>query len=209
MNNRGTLWPMILGCGMALVAATALAQSAPPRGAPRGPRVTGTVMAMHGHRLMVKTLNGTVAVMVMPKTRIVERTPASLSDVTSGKFIGTTAVQKADGKLYSTEIHIFPNSMRGAGEGHYPMGPPKTTMTNGNVQSVAGSVQAGANPETLSIAYKGGVSQVVVGPHVPVTMFHVGTPAMLRPGTHVTVLARSAHRPLEAAAVILGAQAAD
>ena len=86
------------------------------------------------------------------------------------------------------------------------MGPPQTTMTNGNVESVTGSVQAGGNPETLSIAYKGGVSQVVVGPNVPVTMFHVGTPSMLQPGTHVTVLAQAGHRPLRAGAVILGAQ---
>ena len=101
----------------------------------------------------------------------------------ANQFIGVTAVDSKDGKLRATEIHVIPEELRGLDEGHYPMEQPKTTMTNGNLAR-AGSSAGGAN---LSITYKGGESEISVGPNVPVTVMSVGTASLLEQGKRATV----------------------
>lgn len=194
------LWALPLACGGLAV----MAQPAPRRGAPP---VMGTVASLEGQTLQVDTrANGRVTLTLAPQVRIIDQEPASLSDVKAGSFIGTTAVQEPDGKLHAREIHIFPESMRGAGEGHYPMGAPNTTMTNGNVEAVTGSVAQSASAGgalTLRISYKGGQSVVEVPPKVSVTMMQAGDRALLQPGANITVLAQPSPTGLVAAAVIV------
>ena len=190
----------------ALVGPTQAAQSPPPR---QAPPINGTVVSLHGQTLQIQAQEQTQVSVALPaKVRIVDQEPGSLADVKSGQFIGTTAVQEADGKLHAREIHIFPNSMRGTGEGHYPMAGPNTTMTNGNLEAVTGSVAqsaAGAGHGiTLNIAYKGGHSTVEVPPNVSVTTMSVGSRSLLKPGANVTVLSRpNASGTLTAGAVIV------
>jgi hypothetical protein len=203
---------MLLGGLAAAFALGASAQAAPPRTVQRTPPVSGTVEALSGQTLRVNTTeHGEISVMLPAAARIIEQRSASLAEVKAGEFIGTTAVQGPDGKLRATEIHIFPESMRGAGEGHYPMGAPATTMTNGNLEAVAGSVSqsegAASGGERLRIAYKGGQSQVEVPPGVSVTLMRVADSTVLQPGTNVTVLlapgAHSGEGGLTAATVIV------
>jgi hypothetical protein len=198
------LWLLPLA-GCALVVA---AQPAPRRG---GPAITGSVISLQDQTLQVDTrANGPVTLTLGPQANIIDQEPATLADVKAGRFIGTTAVQRADGKLHATEIHIFPESMRGAGEGHYPMGAPNTTMTNGNLEAVTGSVtrsSGGARMLTLQVSYKGGQSSIVVPPNVTVTMMQPGSPALLRPGANVTVLARSSPTGLVANAITVHGRA--
>jgi hypothetical protein len=187
--------PAVLAAAMAcavLAASAQAAQSPPP---PQAPPINGTVVTLHGRTLQIEAAEQTQVSVTLPsQARIVDQEPGTLADVKSGKFIGTTAVQEADGKLHAREIHIFPESMRGTGEGHYPMQGPNTTMTNGNVEAVTGSVaQPTAGSGTgiaLNISYKGGQSTVEVPPNVPVTMMSVGSRSLLKPGANVTVLAR-------------------
>ncbi len=194
------LWLLPL-TGCALVA---LAQPAARRGSPA---INGTVTSLQGQTLQVETrANGPITLTLGPQARIIDQEPATLSDVKAGRFIGTTAVQRADGKLHATEIHIFPESMRGAGEGHYSMGPPNTTMTNGNVEAVTGNVAqatSGSGRLTLRISYKGGQSRVEVPPNVTVTLMQTGTRALLQPGASVTVLAQPSPTGLVAGAIIV------
>jgi hypothetical protein len=189
---------------LACAALAAAAQPAPQAG---GPPIVGTVIALQGQTLQVDTrAHGPVTLTLRPQSRIIEQEPASLSDVKAGRFIGTTAVQGADGKLHAREIHIFPESMRGAGEGHYPMGAPRTTMTNGNVEAVNGSVAhaaSGAGALRLRIAYKAGQSVVYVPSTVTVTMMRVGNPTLLHPGANVTVLAQPSPSGLVVGAIIV------
>ncbi|HEY7930582.1 MAG TPA: hypothetical protein VID71_11240 [Steroidobacteraceae bacterium] len=171
----------------------ALAQTAAPRAARRTPPLNGTVEALSGQTLLVNTSeHGEVSVTLPAATRIVEQRPASLDEVKAGEFIGATAVQGADGKLHATEVHIFPDSMRGTGEGHYPMGAPTTTMTNGNVEAVTGSVAhsqgEGSGAEQLRITYKGGQTEVQVPRGVTVTLMRIADKSVLQMGAHVTVL---------------------
>jgi len=192
MRRPLVLQRMILGGLSAAVAWGALAQTVPPGAARRTPPLNGTVEALSGQTLLVNTTeHGEVSVTLPAATRIVAQRSASLAEVKSGEFIGATAVQGADGKLHATEIHIFPESMRGTGEGHYPMGAPATTMTNGNVEAVSGSVtqsQGAGSGEQLRISYKGGQSQVEVPPGVSVTLMRIAGKSALQMGAHITVL---------------------
>jgi hypothetical protein len=136
--------------------------------------------------------------------RISARSRADLAQVAPGAFIGTTAVAQPDGTLKAVEVHVFPESMRGIGEGHRPMdtqpgrtmtnatvksvtpaAKPRSTMTNATVAAVAGDDAV----RRITLAYKGGEQTVVIGKGVPVVMVEPGEPAMLVPGAHVIVTA--------------------
>jgi hypothetical protein len=103
-------------------------------------RTGATVEKFDGIKLTVKTNAGeTLSLMLPTGVSVVRSRPATVADIKAGQFIGCTAVEGPDGKLRAREIHILPESMRGAGEGHYPWGDtPKTTMINGNIEQVAG-----------------------------------------------------------------------
>ena len=172
----------ILAATLSLIAATALAQ-APGR-------VRGTVASLDGTVLHVMVYSGQdVAIALSPSYGVTSLIPATLADVQPGSFIGTAADTQPDGTLVAKEVHIFPESMRGAGEGHrgFDLGP-KSTMTNGTVgQEVKGTLG-----NTLTVDYKGGEKSIVVPPDAPVVMFAPGDKAMLVPGAHVIVQTQTA-----------------
>ena len=133
-------------------------------------------------------------------------TDAMKRTVATGAFIGTTAVEQPDGTLKAVEVHVFPESMRGTGEGHRPMDTePGSTMTNATVTNVTAApksaprstmtnatvanVAPGGSARKLTLQYKGGEKTVVVGDGVPVVMVEAGDPSMLVPGAHIVVTA--------------------
>lgn len=158
-------------------------------------RIAGTIESLHGHALEVKTRAGKrIRVELAAKTRIIRSVKSSFSDIHRGDFVGSAAVKDSDGRLRAQEVHIFPESMRGVGEGHRPMGPnPNRTMTNGNVSHVRtmtnGTVSgvSGAKARVLTITYKGGRQEIEVGPSTPVTRMIVGNRTLLKPGAKVSI----------------------
>ena len=111
---------------------------------------------------------------------------ATVADVKAGQFIGCTAVEGPDGKLRAREINILPESMRGVGEGHYPWGgAPKTTMTNGNIEHVAGITDG----NVIKVSYKGGQIEIEIQPGVTVSVIEVVGRDALKPGTKITLIA--------------------
>jgi hypothetical protein len=107
--------------------------------------------------------------------------------VKEGTFIGSAAMPQPDGTQRALEVHIFPEEMRGTGEGHRPYAPvPQGTMTNG---ATAGSPVKGVEGSTITIKYKEGEKKIVVPPNTPVVRYVIGSPADLKPGAHFTVLA--------------------
>lgn len=196
----------LLSCG-------ALAAQAQAPGRP--PAVDGTLVDVRAQSLQVQTAGGdTVTVHLPASVRIIEQVPTTLAAVKAGRFIGTTAVQEADGQLHAREIHVFPDSMRGAGEGQHPLGTPNTTMTNGDVESVNDNVMQSAlgTSDTrpglvLRVDYqKSGQSLILVSPGVSVTLMRAGSRTLLKPGANVTVLAqRGAAGRLAADTVIVHA----
>ena len=191
----------------ALTAALLLAFIASAQAQPSTQRIRGDVAAVRDKDLDIKTNTGqVVTVRMTDKLRVSARSAADLGQLAPGVFIGTTAVAQPDGTLKASEVHVFPESMRGTGEGHRPMdSEPGSTMTNATVTSVApaaaaaprstmtnatvASVAAAGSARRLTLKYKDGEQTVIVGRDVPVVMVEAGDPSMLVPGAHVVVTA--------------------
>jgi hypothetical protein len=98
--------------------------------------IRGTVVGLEGERLRVATASGPEVIRLVPPLAVTGATRASLGDIVPGTFLGTAARAQPDGSFRALEVHIFPESMRGTGEGHRPMDAPGTTMTNANVDAL-------------------------------------------------------------------------
>src|SRR3954454_24305494 len=141
----------------ALLAASsiaALAQQTSPS------RVRGTIESVDGETLVVKSRSGEDVKLTMAgDVRVVGIVKIALSDIKVGSFIGTTTVPGPDGANNAVEVHVFPEDMRGTGEGSRPYDlKPNSSMTNATVdQSVVSN-----DGHTLNIKYKDGEKKVVV-----------------------------------------------
>ncbi|MGF6414646.1 hypothetical protein [Paraburkholderia sp. MM5482-R1] len=166
----------------ALLATTfaASAQTAAPTG------VRGTVTSLSGDLLKVHTRNGQdVDVKLAADTPIRGVTLANVSDIKPDSYVGTAAIPQPDGTLKALEVHVFPPSMRGSGEGHRPwdLGA-NSTMTNGTVGSLLVS-----NGRTITVKYKDGEKKIVIPQDVPIVSLEPGSRALLTPGTKVVLFA--------------------
>ena len=178
------------------------ASSGPADTASRSGRATvrGRVAAVTDTAVTVTTRDGDVHVTLSPPVTIYARGPATLSDVQANTFVGVTSVPDPDGSQHATEIHIFPEALRGTGEGSYPMREPgsaaasRSTMTNGSVTAGGGSarmtngaarVQPGG---TITVQYKGGEQTIKVPAGVTVTRI-AATDQKLATGANVVVIA--------------------
>jgi hypothetical protein len=123
-------------------------------------RIRGNVESLEGNTLKVKARNGeSVTVQLADNAAVVGITKASIADVATGKFIGTTTVGERDGALVALEIHIFPENMRGTGEGHRDWDlRPNSKMTNANVADV----KAMGADRVMTVNYKGGEKKILV-----------------------------------------------
>src|SRR6202035_3215688 len=132
-------------------------------------RVRGTIEGVDGDVLSVKSRSGEdVKLRMSGDVRVVGIVRISLSDVKVGSFVGATTVPAADGSQKAVEVHVFPEDMRGTGEGSRPYDlRPNSTMTNATVaQTVVGN-----DGQTLMIKYKDGEKKVVVSPDTPVVTY--------------------------------------
>ncbi|HET6307481.1 MAG TPA: hypothetical protein VFG12_09865 [Rhodopila sp.] len=111
--------------------------------------------------------------------------PIKISAIKPGSFIGTAAVTQPDGTLRALEIQVFPESMRGVGEGHRPwdLGA-NSSMTNGTVGTLKSS---SGHTLKLSLTYKGGEQTVVVPAKAPVITYEATSREALTKGAHVIV----------------------
>ena len=189
---------LFLGFAMMLLAAAALPAHA--QTTPR--RVRGTIEALDGSTLVVNSREGeTVRIALSPTYTVAAVVPAELSAIKPGAYIGTAAVGPKD-RLRALEVLIFPEAMRGTGEGHTPWDlVPESTMTNAVIEAEA----TGTDGRQLTLVAKGERLIVTVPPNVPVVTFEPGTPAMLTPGAKVFVGAqRAADGGLSAGRVNVG-----
>jgi hypothetical protein len=170
-----------------VVSTLALACAAPPLLAQETVRVRGTIEGMDGALYVVKTRDGEkVKVAVTDKPLFVAMVKASMADIKPGMFVGSTAMPGPDGSLRAVEVHIFPEAMRGTGEGHRPWDlKPQATMTNANVEAAV----AGVNGQTLTMKYKDGEKTLVVTPETVVVTYAPGDKAELKPGTGIFIAA--------------------
>jgi hypothetical protein len=165
-------------------AAFALAANAQPQ-APQPVRVRGVVQSFDGQRLSIETKSGVVDLSMSDATGINGLQAKKIGDIGDNTFIGATAVKTAAGRWQATEIHIFPEAMRGAGEGHYAWDLPDSSMTNG---AVTGNT-SGRGGRTLRVKYTGGETDVDVTPKTAIVALTQGNRELLKPGATVFALA--------------------
>lgn len=171
---------------LALITANAAAQQPQPE------RVRGTIIAFDGQTLDVQTAeHGAVKLLVSDSTGINGVQAKTADDIHANSFIGTTAVKDDDGVWRASEVHIFPEAMRGAGEGHYAWDMPESTMTNAAVTGVA----AERDGRKLHLAYAtnqgngpGGEIEVEITDETAIVAFIEGSRSLLVPGASVFAL---------------------
>jgi len=166
------------------VSAAAIAQ------APANPpvRIRGTVERIDRTHLTVKANSGQSMNVTLAENFVVMGiAKAGLSDIASGKFIGTTTVGERDGALVALEVHIFPENMRGTGEGHYDWDlRPSSKMTNANVADVTSM----GKDRVLTVQYKGGEKKVLVSEKTVIVSYTPVDRGELKPGAKVFVVAQ-------------------
>ena len=166
-----------------LCAANALAQSSPPP-----MRLRGTLEKIDPTTLVVKERNGqTMTLAIADNFSVSEVMPVDPSMIQSGAFVGTAAVTGADGKLSALEVLVFPEAMRGTGEGHSQWDlQPGSTMTNATVTEVA----PGAKGREMTLRYKDGEKTIVVPEGIPVVTLKPADRSLLVPGAKVLITAQ-------------------
>jgi hypothetical protein len=150
-------------------------------------RVRGTIEHIDGSIYVIKARDGAeLKVALADNPQIAGVVKASLSDIKQGSFVGVTAMPQADGSQSALEVHIFPEAMRGTGEGHYPWDlRPQSTMTNANVEQVVTAVEG----QTLTLKYKAGEKKIFVPADTPIVAYVQGDKSDLKPGAKVFIVA--------------------
>src|SRR6187397_2801847 len=151
-----------------------LATSASFAQQPAPVRVRGTVEAVDGPMLTVKSRDGQTTYKV------------TLTDIKDNSFIGVTGMPQSDGSQKAVEVHIFPEPMRGTGEGHRPWDlMPNSTMTNATVAQMVKAVDG----DEITVKYKGGEKKIVLLPQTRIVTFVPGDRSELRPGVKIFIAA--------------------
>jgi hypothetical protein len=210
-----------------LFAAVLLQASAGKSAPPTTPEhIRGTVQSVDGEVLTVATSTGSTRVRLAPSTTVATVAQSDRAHITDGSFLGITSVKDPDGSQRAVEVHVFPEAMRGTGEGSYGWDWPGASrgskmtngtavaskMTNGTVsrsKMTNGTVTAQPGGSSLTLQYKGGPSgssqTITIPPGIPVVALEPGQLGDLQPGAHVFVVAtRSADGALTANRVLAG-----
>jgi hypothetical protein len=165
------------------IAVVASSLSAMAQQSPDPSQVRGTVEAVDGDLLSVKSRGGEDFKLHMAgDMRVVGIVKISRADIKAGSFIGTTTVPGPDGGANAIEVHVFPEDMRGTGEGSRPFDlRPNSSMTNATVAETVASNEG----DVLTIKYKGGEKRVVVSPETSLVTYVPGDKSELKPGAKV------------------------
>lgn len=191
---------MLGAAAFVLLLATSMAAAQ----APDMVRVRGTIESVDGQTLNVKGRDGApITVKLADDVRVLAVDKKSLADVKQGVFVGITAMPQPDGTQKAVEIHIFPEALRGTGEGHRPWDlMPNSTMTNANIDSAVTSVDG----QELVLKYKDGEKKFIVPANVDVVMFAPAAVADLKPGEKIFVVAgkKQADGTIAAPSIVVG-----
>lgn len=186
---------VLLGSGLTILLALSVSQFESARAqaqAPQGKPLTirGRIAAVEKGALKVTTSAGDVLVKFADDVRVGAVEAAKLSDIGAGNYVGTTAVKQPDGTLKALEVHIFPESSRGTGEGHRPWDlQPGSTMTNANVDKIEAFAAEKVQGQLLTLKYKDGEQKIFVPPGTPIVKNVAGDRSLLQPGTGVYIAA--------------------
>jgi hypothetical protein len=168
-----------------LAVVSVLASSAWAQQSPTPTRIRGTIESLDGSMLSIKTREGTdVKVKMTDDLKVIGIAKTSLSEIKPGSYIGVSAMPQPDGSQKAFAIHIFPEAMRGAAEGHRPWDQrPNSTMTNATVAQTVASVDG----QVIEVKYKDGEKKVVVPPDAAIVAFADGEKSEIKPGAKIII----------------------
>ncbi|UPG73050.1 hypothetical protein MVG78_02380 [Roseomonas gilardii subsp. gilardii] len=215
MTHPSRILPMVLAASLAALAQTlplpALAQGTNQgtvQGATQNPasqaasaRIRGTIASIDGSVMVVKTREGeTLPVTLSGDVAVVSPKPVELSDIKPGDYLGIVGAPAEGGGLEARAVQVFPEAMRGVGEGHRPWDLPGTSMTNATVDAAV----AATSGRDLTMSYKGQTLRIHVPPGTPVVTPVPASRADLKPGAAVMLTAtRDAEGHLTATRVMV------
>jgi RNase P/RNase MRP subunit p29 len=166
----------------------------------------GAIQSVNGQTFTMSGSSAPVAVKLTDQTRIASLETAQLADITQGMFVGTAALPQADGTLKALEVHIFPEAMRGTGEGYRPF--PQVqggSMTNATITDIVGTQGAVTDDGLkLTLKYKDGEKTVVVPKGTPVVLLGKGDASMLKQGAKVSVTGTKEAGGVTATRILVG-----
>jgi len=169
-----------------MVSATVCAQDKPVR-------VRGTIDQIEGSMMIVKSREGdTLRIKLADDGSVIALEKASLADIKPNSYVGSTAMPQPDGTWKAVEVHIFPEAMRGTGEGDRPYDyRPQSTMTNGTVNNVGKSTVGGTvsseEGSTLTLSYKDGSKKIEVTLETVIMSYLPGSRDELKPGARIYI----------------------
>jgi hypothetical protein len=167
-------------------------------------RVRGTIDRVDGDTYVVKARDGAeLKLKLAPNAQVVSLIQASLADIKQGSYVGVAGMPQTDGSQKALEVHIFPEAMRGVGDGHRGWDlQPSSTMTNGSVEQTAAS----SDGQMLTLKYKDGDKKIVVPPGIPIVSYVPGEVSELKAGARIFISAakKAPDGSLEAARVNVG-----
>jgi len=148
-------------------------------------RLRGTIERVEGPVYVVKSRDGNeLKVTLADNGGVTAIVKAPRSDIKKGSFVGVTAMPQIDGSHRAIEVHIFPEAMRGTGEGDRPWDlMPKSSMTNANVEQAV----TGVDGQTLTLKYKAGEKKIVVPTGALIVAFTPGDKSDLKPGVKIFI----------------------
>ncbi|RZL93322.1 MAG: hypothetical protein EOP82_07970 [Variovorax sp.] len=158
-------------------------------------RVRGVIERVDAGSLTVKDRSGETVTMVRPADmNVSEVVPLTLADIKPDSFVGAGAVPQPDGTQRALEVLVFPEAMRGTGEGFRPWDyMPESTMTNATVARLEAAPSSVPGGQKLLLKYKDGEQTVIVPPGTPVVTFKPGNAdqsALVVPGAKVVITAQ-------------------
>lgn len=148
-------------------------------------RIRGTIEAVDGSLLTVKSREGTdMKVRVTDNVAVFGVANIAISEIKEGSYIGISAMPEPDGTQKALAVHIFPETQRGVAEGFRPWDlRPNSTMTNATVAQTV----AGTDGQNILVKYKEGEKNVVVPPGTPIVTFLPGDKSELKPGVKIII----------------------
>ena len=169
----------LLALGAVLATPLALAQETV--------RVRGTIERVDGDTYVVKARDGAeLKLKLAANASVVSLIQASLADIKQGSYVGVAGMPQADGSQKALEVHVFPEAMRGTGDGHRGWDlQPSSTMTNGNVEQTSAS----SDGQMLTLKYKDGEKKILVSSGIPIVVYVPGETSELKAGAKIFISA--------------------
>lgn len=179
-----------------IAAATAL----PSLAQQQNTRILGKIERVSGQTILVKTAEADREVQMTPQTGLFAMSRGSMANIGKGSYLGVGATPQTDGTQKAIRVVIFPEELRGIGEGHRAWDRPGTTMTNATVDQL---ITPGENG-SFTMKYKDGEQKIVMAPTTSILLYSKGSAQDLKPGAAIQITGVQKGNVLEAARVTVG-----